>query len=130
MQAERRIVAGGVVAVLLIATVGAWAARAFDFQYWTLSLLSLAIYFAVGAAAVRAGGSVGRATRLGTTIGLVDVTLGWALSAAIGPGRLEDSPFDGGTAIVLGGLVALSVYVGAAWLGALAGRRHSRSPAA
>jgi hypothetical protein len=130
MQSERRIVAFGVVAVLLIATIGAWAARSFGFQYWILSFLSLAIYFTAGAAAVRTGAAVGRATGLGAVIGFVDVTLGWALSAAIGPGRLQDSPFDGGTAIVIGGAVALAAYVVAAWLGAVTNRRRTRAPAA
>ena len=125
MTAERRILAYGVVAVLLIATGGAAAARSFGFEYWLLSALSLAIYFSVGFAAAESGATVARATGLGTVVGLIDVTLGWALSAAIGPGRLQDSPFSGPLAIVVGALVALATFVLAAWLGALVGRwRH------
>lgn len=130
MPAERRIFILGVTGVLLIATMGAAAARIFGFQYWLLSALSLAIYLAVGGAAVRTGASVARGTGLGAAIGLVDVTLGWALSAAIGPGRLEDSPFDGVIAIVTGALVALASYVLAAWLGALTSRRRARARSA
>jgi hypothetical protein len=125
MRSERRIFILGVVGVLLIATVGAAAARVFGFQYWLLSFLSLAIYFAVGAAAVRAGSAVARATGVGVAVGLVDVTLGWGLSAAIGPGRLSDSPFDGSIAILVGGLVALVTYAVAAWVGAISGRRRA-----
>ena len=124
MSAERRILFWGVAAVLVIATVGAAAARSFGFQYWMLSAISLAIYFGVGRAAAKTGAAVARATSLGTVVGLIDVTLGWALSSAIGPGRLEDSPFSGPLAIVVGALVSLGAFVLAAWLGALAGRRR------
>lgn len=126
MTPERRILTWGIAAVLLIATVGAAAARSFGFEYWWLSALSLAIYLGVGFSAAQGGATVGRATGLGTVVGLVDVTLGWALSSAIGPGRLQDSPFTGAIAIVVGALVALATFVLAAWLGALAGRRRGR----
>jgi type IV secretory pathway TrbD component len=126
MSAERRILVWGVAAVLVIATVGAAAARSFGFQYWMLSGISLAIYFSVGRVAAKSGAAVARATGLGAIVGLIDVTLGWALSAAIEPGRLEDSPFSRTLAIVLGALVALATFVFAAWLGALAGRRRRR----
>ncbi len=130
MPAERRIFIIGAVAVLLISTLGAAASRAFGFQYWILSFLSLAIYGTVGAAAVRAGAAVSRATGIGAAVGLVEVTLGWALSATIGPGRLEDSPFGGLSAIVIGGIVALGISIAATWLGALASRRHMRARSA
>lgn len=126
MTAERRIFVLGVAAVLLIATLGAAAARILGFQYWLLSAVSLVVYAAAGFAATRAGAGIGRATMLGVAIGLVDVTLGWALSAAIGPGRLQDSPFTGLTAIVIGGLTALALYAITTALGALAARQSVR----
>lgn len=128
MTAERHIFLYGAAAVLVIATVGAVAARFFGFQYWLLSSASLAIYFAAGAVSSLTGASIGQATSVGTAIGVVDVTLGWALSAAIGPGRIQDSPFTGFTAVIVGGLITLCVYTLVSAVGAVVGRRGVASP--
>ncbi len=81
----------GVAGVLFIDSVGAWASRVFGFRYTILLYPQIAVWAASGSLAAFGVASVVRAMGLavaaGAVVGLVDVTIGWWISAKIGPGR-------------------------------------------
>jgi hypothetical protein len=74
------------VAVLTFDTMGSLASRRFGFAYSTLMAGSFAIYLAAGFGTA-SDGSLIPCVLAGGIIGLVDSTLGWAISWRIGPGR-------------------------------------------
>jgi hypothetical protein len=85
-------------AVLILDSLGSLAARHWGFSYGNLSAISFLIYFCAGAgggrlAGIWAGGIAGAITAL------IDATVGWAISSALGavPGGGALSP----TAILL-----------------------------
>jgi hypothetical protein len=86
MSRPTRGVLYGVAAVLALDTAGSVASQAFGFDYATLTPVSIVIYAAIGAY-VGTTEPVSRAAIAGAVVGLVDATLGWAISWAIGPGR-------------------------------------------
>ena len=118
-----KVVIGGILAVLLFDVVGAFAAKSFGFAYALLIPGSLLIYGSVAAmVARRRDWVVGLVAA--TLLAFTDVTLGWAVSWLIGPGKPESglTPMTvvgaGMTAFVFGGLAG---GVGA-WLGVRRGR--------
>ena len=83
----RRAIVGGIVAVLLFDTLASWASAATGFAYTNVAPGSWLIYAAVGYVAARQRDLLA-AVAAGAIVGLVDASAGWALSWAIGPGRL------------------------------------------
>jgi hypothetical protein len=114
-----RILLTGALIVLIFDTLGATASRLLGFRYSILTIGTYAIYLLI---TYRAGKQVGLlpAVLIGAALGLVDATLGWAISWAIGPGR-PDQPMSGA---LIAGAVVFVVMLGAALglLGGTAGR--------
>jgi hypothetical protein len=82
-----RIVLMGSVAIVLFDTIGSVAALVLQFDYPSLSPISFAIYAVIGYMTAR--GSIFKYGVLGAAVvAFVDATIGWAISWAIGPGRL------------------------------------------
>jgi hypothetical protein len=81
----------GVAGVLLIDSVGAWASRVLGFRYTILLYPQIAVWAAAGSLAAFGVANIVRAMSLavaaGAVVGLVDATIGWWISAKIGPGR-------------------------------------------
>lgn len=77
---------------MLYDALASLASRALGFPYERASVGSYLIYLAVGFAVARASTrSRVRSAALGTgLVGLVDATIGWGVSWAIGPGRIVD----------------------------------------
>ena len=118
-----RIVLGGMLGVFVFDAVGSFAAKGLGFAYSLLIPGSLLIYGTVAAmVARRRDWAMGLLAA--TLLALTDVTLGWAVSWLIGPGKPESglTPMTvvggGMAAFVLGGLAG---GVGA-WIGARKGR--------
>ncbi len=82
-----RLLALGAVVVLAFDTVGATASRLLGFRY---SILTIGTYIIYGTACFRIGQRAGilQAVLGGAMLGLLDATLGWRISWAIGPSRL------------------------------------------
>lgn len=105
------------IAVLVFDTVGSLAAKSFGFNYALLIPGSLLIYGAAAALVAKRDWVLGLIAA--TVLALTDVTLGWAVSWLIGPGRPEGGLTPATavgaamTAFVLGGLAG---GVGA-WIG-------------
>lgn len=76
----------GAAAILAFDTIGSLASRRFGFAYSGLIFGSFAIYLAVGFGTT-SGGSLMPAVFAGAIVGLVESTLGWAISWRLGPGR-------------------------------------------
>lgn len=122
----------GSAAVLVFDLLASLASRHFRFAYAHAGFGSYLIYLAIGFFAARASisNALGVAALAAGFAGLVDASLGWAISWTIGPGQLPQGtqltiPRWVGTAIFV---VALAAAVGA--LGGLAGRRSASSVAA
>ena len=115
----RSIIIGGMLAVVLYDAVGSAAAKALGFSYELLIPGSLLIYGAVAAlAAAQRDWVVGFFAAIAMAV--TDLTLGWAVSWAVGPGR----PAGGFTLMTVIGAI-MTAFVGAglaggvgAWLGA------------
>jgi predicted Zn-dependent protease len=109
----------GALLVLLFDTVGATASRLIGFPYATLTIGSFIIYLALTHRAARQAGVL-TAIAVGAVLGLVDSTLGWAISWAIGPGR----PTEPMSAAPIAGTILFVVGLGATWglLGGIAAR--------
>ena len=76
----------GALGVLCFDTLGATASRILGFRYGLLTIGTYIIYTFVSYKAGRQAGMAAALTT-GASLGLVDSTLGWAISWAIGPGR-------------------------------------------
>jgi hypothetical protein len=87
MNPFSRVVLFGALVVLAFDVIAATASRMLDFPYGFVALGSYLIYAAAGHFAARATGSISRGALAGFAVGLVESTLGWLLSAVIGPGR-------------------------------------------
>jgi hypothetical protein len=111
-----RVIVWGAIAIIVFDAVAAAASRQFGFKYTAAAFGSYLLYAAVGYLASRAG-TVSDAGAAGAAMGMVDATLGWAVSWAIGPGRMPD-----GTLTVSRWVVTLVVVtIIAAICGALGG---------
>ena len=73
--------------------VGSFASRLFGFQYSSLIVFTLLIYLAAGVFAARYGNLL-LSVLAGAATGLADSTVGWLISAIIGPGAVN---IPGGT---------------------------------
>ena len=116
-------------AVLAFDALASLASVAFGFPYVYAGVGSFLIYLLVGAAAVRYV-SVRRSALTGALVGLVDATLGWAISWQIGAAGVRVVPLAPArmvwTAILVSMLAAAVSGVGAA----LSSRRGGQSNAA
>jgi hypothetical protein len=116
----RWVLLGGV-AIVVFDTVMALAARTFGFEYGSPPGIAIAtaIYFLTAFLAARQRGMVRTGGIVGAGVALVDATVGWAVSWAIGPGA---SPAAYLTpewfAVIAVFVVALGAVVGlgAGWL--------------
>src|SRR5260370_34070680 len=86
MNSLLRILVAASIAVLVLDIFGSLASKAFGFAYSSLAWGSLIIYAAAGFFAARSGG-LRTAPQGGGAVACVDATPGWAISAALGPGR-------------------------------------------
>jgi hypothetical protein len=119
----------GGAAVLALSLIGSLASQTLGFEYSLLAPVSLIVYVAIGAY-VGLGARVSQAAIVGAVVGLIDATLGWAISWVIGPGRPEVGEaitFLGwfNTALFVGLLSAAGAALGA-WI---AHRRRRRRTA-
>src|SRR5947208_2681664 len=117
----------GATIVVVFDTLGALASQQLGFRYSILSIGSYLIYLAI---TYRSGKQAGVfvATIAGAGIGLIDSTLGWALSWSIGPGR-PPQPMSG-TEIV-GAIVFVTLFGAALGLvGGAVGRTIGKRVAA
>ena len=127
-----KVVALGAAAVVAFDLLASLASRQFGFAYARATIGSYLIYAAIGFFAARAPSSnpIGAAAIAAAIAGLVDASVGWAVSWVLGPGRLpEGTPLTVtrwlGVAIFV---IALAAGVGA--LGGIAGRRSDSGVAA
>jgi hypothetical protein len=106
------LVAGG--AIVAFDAVASIISRMTGFDYTNFAYGSYLIQAAAGFFGRRSGLSFWGATLLGTWVGLVEATAGWAVSWWIGPGRVEGPV---ATEVLIG--IVLYVAIGATVLGAL-----------
>lgn len=118
----------GVVAVLVPDTLGSLASRALGFDYGSLWFVSTLIYAAVGAY-VGLGAPLSRAATAAAVVGLVEATIGWAISWAIGPGRPEPGEPSSAASIALAVVFVTLLAAGVGTIGGWLARRVRR-PAA
>ena len=126
MPYQRKVILLGGAAVLGFDLVASLASRSLGFDYSRASIGSFVLYFAVGYFAARGAttGPLRHAAMAGAAVGLVDASLGWAISSTVGPGRPSGSPeltvwlWAMTAMIVMGGAAVIAV------LGGLAGRRR------
>jgi hypothetical protein len=109
MQAIILILVVGVVAVLMLDTIGSIASRRFGFQYGSLSILSWVLGIGTGFFAARYG-SLSLSLLIGGIVAFIDATLGWYISWIIGPGR----PKNRITAALIAKTVLIVTLTGAA----------------
>jgi hypothetical protein len=88
MNPLARVALLSVTTVLIFDAVAATASRVFGFPYTAAVLGSYLIYLGAGYFGARVGRGVGVGILTAAAAGLADSTLGWLLSAIIGPGQL------------------------------------------
>lgn len=120
-----RLIGVGVAAVLLFDALAATASRAMGFRYIWASVGSFLIYLTIGAVATRYGG-LRTAAIAGLCVGVVDATIGEAISRAIGPVRAALESNALWYQMLLAVEVALLAGI-VSWLGGLA-MTWSRNP--
>ena len=112
------------IAVLAFDALASFASLAIGFNYGRASFGSAFMYMVFAFFCARKFG-FGSAFLLGTAMGLTDATLGWAISWAIGPGRLADEIYSlssvGFTAVLMVVLGATYGLIGGG-IGALTNR--------
>ena len=127
-SSQIRVVVLGSAAVLIFDILASLASRQFGFAYARASVGSYLIYLAIGFFAARASASnaVGVAAVVAGIAGLVDASVGWVVSWALGPGRLPN-----GLQLTLARWVTAAVFVVAlaAALGAVGGGLADRRSA-
>jgi hypothetical protein len=120
-----RVLVVGCAAVLAFDAVASLASVALGFPYWYAGIGSLIIYLLVGAAAVRHV-SIRLSALTGALVGLVDATIGWAISWLLGPGRVPAGSLTRARFVVTAVLVSLLAGAVAS-IGASLNRRGSAS---
>jgi hypothetical protein len=127
MPVYSKVVLVGALSVLAFDMIAALASRQFGFAYASASVGSWFIYGLVGYFAAQTGGGIPAAALAGAAMGLVDATAGWAISWAIGPGRLPAGTLTPGRWLASAIFVVLSgAALGA--LGGLVGKWTASSP--
>lgn len=125
MANEARLIGVGVAAVLLFDLLASLASLRFGFSYGRASVGSYLVYLAIGFVAARtaATGPIAAAAFAAGAVGLADASIGWAISWALGPGRLPATqPLTPARWLRTAAfVVVLAAVVGA--LGGVAGRR-------
>jgi hypothetical protein len=120
-----RIALFGAIAVVYFDALAAGASRATGIPYGWATLGSWLLYAGIGFLAARAtpDAPLRAAALAGLVLGLVDASAGWAVSWALGPGRLT----GGLTASrwLWTAMLVTTLAVGVATLGGLAGRSGS-----
>lgn len=102
----------GMAALAIVAfdALAAWGSLALPFPYFYAMIGSCLLYGVFGFIGARRSG-FGRALALGAWVGVVDASLGWAVSVAIGAGPLPQGPLTFGTWLPVGALVATVAMV-------------------
>jgi hypothetical protein len=113
----------GAAAIVVYDALGSLASRELGFPYPALAIGSVLIYGAVGAY-VGARERVRHAARAGFAVGVVDATIGWAISWMIGPGRPAEGDPSGLPYMLVGGITAILLAVGTSALGGWIGSRR------
>jgi hypothetical protein len=127
VSSRTRIIAGGIVAVLLFDLVASLASQGLAFAYARASVGSYFIYLIVGVLAGRAA-TASRAKQgaiAAAIVGFADASAGWAISWTIGPGRTPIGTLTPGVWIITAAVVVL--FAGA--IGFLGGAVGARSKA-
>lgn len=120
MNAFTRVVLLSAAAILVYDTGMSAASRVLGFPYASAAIGSYVIYAAAGFFGARAGGGIGWGGLAGLAAGLTDATVGWLISAAIGPGR---PPPGSGVILIAFAAVYVTALAGVVGiLGALAAR--------
>jgi hypothetical protein len=119
MRRALPILLAGAAVLVLMDVVGALTGRPLGFPYPRLGVVSLLIYFAVGALAAWRG-SFADGVAAGIVLGLLDATLGPVAAWLVGPGPVDQTVAEPGIfayqiAVVTG------TAAGMALIGALAG---------
>jgi hypothetical protein len=112
-----KVLIGGAIAVVVFDALASVAALQLGFDYTRAAFGSWLIYAAVGFLAARAGGGLPPALLAGIILGLVDATVGWAVSWAVGPGR----PPEGTLSVGRWAVAAITVAVTGGCIGLLGG---------
>ena len=116
-----RVALLGVVGILTFDVVASFASRVFAFPYVRATVGSYLIYFAIGFCAARAStvAPLRTAAIAAAVAGLAEASLGWWLSALIGPGRMT-----AGVELTLSRWIGVAIFVVAvaAGIGSVGGR--------
>lgn len=126
MPPSKKVVAIGAVAVIAYDAVTALASHQFGFAYTRAAVGSYLLYAMVGYFAAKSDG-LRSAVRAGATIGLIDASVGWAVSWAIGPGRPSNGALTPVPWLVIAVIVASSATICAAIGSAVYSLTSSRS---
>ena len=121
MKDLSRVLLLGALAIVLYDAIAALGSTSLGFPYSRTAYGSYLLYTVIGFFATRTGGTKG-ALAAGLTLGLVDATVGWAVSALIGPGR----PPAGMSFTILMWLVVAVTFCITATICALLGALTSR----
>lgn len=114
MTRWQRIVLIGSIVVLCYEVAASFGAQAFGFPYYRVFYGTWFIYACVAFVAGRAMNSVGSAALAAGLVGLVEATVGWAISWWVGPGRLgNESMTATGAAMTVAMVVLLAGVIGA-----------------
>lgn len=126
MSPRARVIAGGIVAVLLFDLIASYASLALDFSYARASIGSYFIYLITGVFAARAA-TTSRAKNgaiAAAIVGFADASAGLAISWIIGPGRPPAGSLSPAEWIVTAAIVVL--FAGAVgFLGGAVGARSN-----
>lgn len=128
MSDHAKIIVAGGIAVVAYDLLASLASRGFGFPYARASIGSYLLYLAIGFVAARSASTapIQNAAIAAGVAGLVDASVGWAVSWALGPARLPS-----GITLTIGRWMsaALFVIVLAAAVGAIGGVAGRRRPA-
>lgn len=120
MTTQSKTIAVGAASVVLYDVLASVCARALGFAYGWAVIGSWLIYSAIGFLVAKADRTTS-GFRVGMALGLVDSTVGWAVSWVAGPGRVPDATV--GAIIVTIVLVVLTAGAFGA-LGAVVARQR------
>ena len=103
-----RLIVFGSIAVVVFDVIASIASMVLSVPYASFSIGSILIYAVAGYVAARLK-PLHFSAWVGGLIGLVDATIGWAISWKIGPGKIEDLP-DATTISSTAGAISLVVF--------------------